>query len=92
MYVRIINSVIANRDQNWPLESQDYVDLMESYKQQGKLLTRVVTQNDPYEAESTWIFDSRESYLQWKDEPANIERNNLIKDYTTTTLVSEEEI
>ena len=92
MYIRINRYSIPNKDQSWPAESQVLKELMETYTQQGKLLERVVKQIDPYTTEITWIWDSKESFSAFINDPIHKVRENQVKSFTTIELISEEEI
>jgi len=92
MYIRTFRDTIPNKDRIWPPEPQEYKDLLESMRKQGKLLDRIMTRIDEHTVESTWVWDSKESAVQWRNEPVQVARREEIKDYNTAITISEEEI
>ena len=92
MYIRTFRDSIPNKDRIWPPESLEYKQLIEEYKKQGKLLDRILTVINDHDIESTWIWDSKETAVQWRNEPVQVARREEIKDYNTGVTISEEEI
>jgi hypothetical protein len=69
MFIRTIHTSVPSKDRRWPTESKDYKTLLETYIKQGKLLDRIIRPLGDHEVEIIWIWDSKDSFLQWIEEP-----------------------
>lgn len=92
MYIRTTHDSITNRDRTWPVEPKEYKDLLELMKKEGKLLDRIINKIDDYTVELTWIFDSKASWESLFNNPIQVARRAEIADFSTFTVISEEEI
>lgn len=68
--------------------SNDILTLIDSYFDQGKITQKPVKTVDGLNETWTTIFNNQDSYNQFKQEPANLQNGNDLKNFCNENLVS----
>lgn len=92
MYILHYIIKVTNQDRKIQPESGEYRQLLESFKNQGKLIDRIIIPKGNYAFDATWIWDSKESADEFRDHPINQQRMSEVNNYVDREWISEETI
>ena len=90
MYILQYIISVPNKDRKISPESEEYRQLLETLRKQGKLIDRIVVPKNEHEFDVTWIWDSKESADEFRDHPINQQRMAEVNDYVDRKSLSSE--